>query len=156
THRPMIKDPMVVEEDGTPETTTPPLSKKIAETKIMPPSQAAVPDEPPAQEPEKPESEDMPAETEEPEPEDKSHESSHRDKNDESATAAQEAKLQKLIDSKKYFLPINAVEQRRSKRVVTLGVVLAILLALAWFNIALDAGLIHVDNIKPVTHFFSN
>lgn len=78
---------------------------------------------------------------------------------DEEELAAQEkhdAAIQKLIDSKQYELPINSVERRRSKRVVALGVILSILLVLLWVDIALDASLIQVDGIKPVTHFFSN
>lgn len=78
------------------------------------------------------------------------------------AAAAEEAKqtqhdaeMQKLIETKKYFLPINAVERRRSKRFVALGIVLSLVLAAAWVNIALDAGLIEIDGVKPVTHFFS-
>jgi hypothetical protein len=78
----------------------------------------------------------------------------------EEAEAAEQEKrdteIQKLIDSKKYELPINSVETRRSKRVVIIGIVLSILLVLAWLDIALDASLIQVDGIKPVTHFFSN
>ena len=67
-----------------------------------------------------------------------------------------DAAIQKLIDSKKYELPINSVEQRRSKRVVVFGVALSLILIVAWADIALDAGLIHISGIKPVTHFFSN
>lgn len=70
--------------------------------------------------------------------------------------AERDAKLQKLIDNKKYFLPINAVEQRRNTRYALLGVILVLVLAIAWADVALDAGLIHIDNVKPVTHFFSN
>lgn len=72
------------------------------------------------------------------------------------AQAKRDEQVQKLIDSKKYYVPVNAVEKRRTKRVIALGVVLAIILALAWVDIALDAGLIQIDNVKPVTHFFSN
>jgi hypothetical protein len=79
---------------------------------------------------------------------------------DEEAEAAKQAeadaKIRKLVDSKKYFLPINAVEQRRSARIAAVGAVLAIILAVAWVDVALDAGLIHLGNIKPVTHLFSN
>lgn len=67
---------------------------------------------------------------------------------------AREASLQKLIDSKKYELPIETVENRRSKRVVALGIVLSIILALAWVDVALDAGLINISGVKPLTHFF--
>lgn len=77
----------------------------------------------------------------------------------EAAEAAKQAEhvaeIQKLVDSKKYFLPINAVERRRSKRFIALGVVLSLILALAWLNIALDAGLIEIPGVKPFTHFFS-
>lgn len=72
------------------------------------------------------------------------------------AEAAREAEVQKLIESKKYYVPVNAVEKRRTKRVIALGVVLSIILALAWVDIALDAGLIDMGGVKPVTHFFSN
>lgn len=72
------------------------------------------------------------------------------------AKAKHDAAIQKLVDSKQYFLPINAVEKRRTKHFVILGVLLSILLLLAWGDIALDAGLIQVSGVKPVTHFFSN
>ena len=67
-----------------------------------------------------------------------------------------EAEIQKLIDSKKYELPINSIEQRKSKRVVILGIALSLVLMLAWADIALDASLIQINGIKPLTHFFSN
>jgi hypothetical protein len=67
-----------------------------------------------------------------------------------------DAAIEKLIDEKKHFLPINSVEKRKTKRFILLGVLLSIVLAAAWVDIALDAGLIQLDNIKPVTHFFSN
>lgn len=76
------------------------------------------------------------------------------------AEAAEQAKhdaaIDKLIESKQYYLPINSVEKRRSKRFVGLGILLSLLLVVAWADIALDAGLIKVSGIKPVTHFFSN
>lgn len=63
---------------------------------------------------------------------------------------------EKLVESKQYFLPINSAEKRRSKRFVITGVLLSVLLLLAWFNIALDASIIKIDGIEPVTHFFSS
>ncbi len=72
------------------------------------------------------------------------------------AEAAHDATIQKLVDSKQYFVSVNAVEKRRTKRVVALGVALSIILALAWVDVALDAGLIQIGSVKPVTHFFSN
>lgn len=70
--------------------------------------------------------------------------------------AERDAALQKLADSKQYYLPIKTVEQRRSQKVVVLGTLLSIVLVLAWVNIALDADLISLGNIEPLTHFFSN
>lgn len=80
-------------------------------------------------------------------------------KSDDTKAAEQvrhDADTQKLIDSGKYELPINSVEKRKTKRFVVLGVLLAILLTLAWIDIAADAGLIQINGVKPVTHFFSN
>jgi len=90
------------------------------------------------------------------------YDSSSAETTEKELTAAAEAQtkhdaaIQKLVDSKQYFLPINAVEKRKTKRFVILGVILSLLLALAWVDVALDAGLIHIGGIKPVTHFFSN
>ena len=64
--------------------------------------------------------------------------------------------VQKLVDAKQYFLPINTVEKRKTKHFVLLGAVLSVLLALTWADIALDAGLIQISGVKPITHFFSN
>jgi len=64
--------------------------------------------------------------------------------------------IEKLVESKEYMLPINAVEKRRTQRFIILGIVLSVLLIVAWVDIALDAGLIELGSIKPVTHFFSN
>ncbi len=79
---------------------------------------------------------------------------------DEAAETAKQAErdaaLQKLADSKQYLLPINTVEKRRTKRVVILGIVVSVVLLVAWADIALDAGLIQIQGIKPVTHFFSS
>ena len=64
--------------------------------------------------------------------------------------------IQKLVTEKRYFLPINTQEKRRTKHFIILGVVLILLLAAAWADIALDAGLIHLDGVRPLTHLFSN
>jgi hypothetical protein len=175
TSRPMIKDPMVVEDDK-PDEDKETLVKKTAETKIIPPEEKAAegtePDDGKAVEPEEPakpeendkksdEADDKAAATEpDIEPDDgktdeKDRKPSKSEPGDKDAEA-KDAKLQQLVDNKKYFLPINAVEHRRSKRVVIGGVVLALLLTVAWADIALDASLIQVNGVKPVTHFFSN
>lgn len=75
---------------------------------------------------------------------------------EESKRAEHDAAIQKLVDGKQYYLPINSVEKRKSKRFVAVGILLSLLLAVAWADVALDAGLVHIANVKPVTHFFSN
>jgi len=69
---------------------------------------------------------------------------------------AKDEAMQKMVDSKQFYLPINAIEQRRTQRFIALGVVFSIILALAWLDISLDAGLINLGGIKSVTHFFSS
>lgn len=73
-----------------------------------------------------------------------------------SKQAEHKAAVQKLIVDKQYLLPINSVEKRRSKRFVALGIILSLVLAVAWIDVALDANLIQVSGIKAPTHFFSN
>jgi hypothetical protein len=75
---------------------------------------------------------------------------------DSQAAAKHQALIDKLSESKKYYLPIDTIENRRSRRFVVLGILLSLLLIVAWADIALDAGLIQLGSIKPVTHFFSN
>jgi hypothetical protein len=65
------------------------------------------------------------------------------------------AAIQKLVDNEQYFLPINSVESRKVKRFIALGAALIILLAVAWVDVALDAGLVQLGGLKPVTHFFT-
>lgn len=75
-------------------------------------------------------------------------------------TAALEAALKraeavdKLIEERQYFLPINAIERRRSKLVVALGLLLIVVLALALVDLMLDAGFIHIPGVQPLTHIF--
>jgi hypothetical protein len=66
-----------------------------------------------------------------------------------------QAALQKIIDSRQYALPINTVEKRRNKRDILLGALFILLLAVVWFDIALDAGMIHVQGVHAYTHFFT-
>lgn len=65
------------------------------------------------------------------------------------------ARLEKLVESEEYFLPIETVEQRRSRRVAIFGLLLIIILAAAWYNVALDAGLLPNTYNLPHTTFFS-
>lgn len=192
THRPIMKDPMVVAASGTAEggkdadsemetAAKSFVSQHTSETKLTPPSEAdgapkadktddaAAAEEASSavQNDESPDSEAGTSENEKPDEEvaadpkkaEKTADAKAKHANPDLETAVQaeqDAKVHKLIESKKYFLPINAAEQRRSARVVAIGVVVALVLAVAWVDVALDAGLIHLGSIKPVTHLFSN
>lgn len=179
TNRPILKDPMVTpkaDESAEPLADETKKLKHSAGSTIKPiddsgsPKDDAIDDQPDA-EPEKTytgqeaKTEAEPSADEETEDESKTtdqpaEKSAKKTKPDPEAEAAEQTKhdaaVQKLADSKKYELPINAVEKRKTKHFVALGVVLAVLLALAWGDIAADAGLIRINGVKPVTHFFSN
>ncbi len=129
--------------------------KHTTETKISPLNQADAPAVPAPQE--------KPAPAEQPAPEagkDNKENAKSKPPSQPDAQAAERAKhdaaIQKLIDSRKYELPINATEKSKSKHFVALGVILTILLVVVWADIALDAGLIHLGGLHSVTHFFSN
>ena len=70
------------------------------------------------------------------------------------AKAVHDAQIDQMVDEEKYFLPVNRMEQRRQHFVI-IGAIIAILLAVAWLDIALDAGLLHNNYNLPHTHFFS-
>lgn len=67
-----------------------------------------------------------------------------------------QTELADLTDKKHYFLPVNSVEKRRSRLTTGFGLLLIIILGLALINFMLDAGFIHIEGVKPLTHFFSN
>lgn len=63
--------------------------------------------------------------------------------------------VQKLVDSQRYFLPIQTVKQRASRRALLIGIPLIIILAIAWYDVALDAGLLANSYHVPHTSFFT-
>lgn len=73
----------------------------------------------------------------------------------EKSAQEREAKLQEMIDEEKYFLPINAMQARRTRNFVLVGLLVIIILAVAWYNIALDAGLLPNQFNVPHTSFFT-
>lgn len=174
TNRPILKDPMMTSGDSSPaDSKTDEEKKELAHStapvikpldKPQPESEPEKPAEPAKlAEPETPEKEPEPEKPElAPKTDDKPASAKPANSNKQkpdvetAEQAKREAAIQHLIDSKKYELPINAVEKRKSKRFVVMGIVLAILLVLAWGDIAADAGIIHINGVKPVTHFFSN
>ena len=158
TNRPLIKDPMVVEEaDDAPAKEVLPSKKTSTKPKLQPLKPTA--DKPDTEQPEpvaepasKTEASEQKAAA--PNPNSKQKPSENDEKNAEKRKAEHDTNLQKIVDAKTYYLPINAVEKRKTKRFVLLGVLLSILLIMLWIDIALDAGLIQIDGITPITSFF--
>lgn len=66
-----------------------------------------------------------------------------------------EAELDGLVENKDYFLPINTAVQKRTKKFIVIGVTVSLLLIVVWIDIALDAGLIKIGDLKALTHIFS-
>lgn len=173
SNRPILKDPMMVSEDDAEEAKTAetlaskakdiPKLQMPAATIAPPTSEAdvetseATTDETPTK---KAPDESLPDDTAPAEPNKDKASSSTVQNPDNDVEAKQQAEhtvaIQKLIATRQYFLPINAVEKRRSKRFVALGIMLSLILAVAWVDVALDASLIHLGGIKSITHFFSN
>lgn len=180
TNRPVIKDPMVNEvavEDPKPEPKQQP-TKKIVITplhdNIVPEDKIVVSDvvtvEPVVPVIEKPETKPDVADEVVPElpkmlnpimpagvPVLKDEKQLTPEQAEAAAKAAQEraAKVRQAIEKEQYFLPINAIEEQRSRRVAILGLLLIIVLAVAWYDIALDAGLLTNMYELPHTHFFT-
>jgi hypothetical protein len=75
---------------------------------------------------------------------------------DQEALDKQALELQQLTDSHKYYLPIDQIEKRKAKRYAWAGILLIILLAVAWADVSLDAGILTIPGVKAPTHFFSN
>lgn len=74
----------------------------------------------------------------------------------EDAEAERQAALDKLVESEKYFLPVDAVELRRAHQFIVYGLLLIIVLGFVLTDLALDAGLLHLNGITAPTNFFSN
>ncbi len=194
TNRPVLKDPMVIENNKSPDdnstssksstdvklqpTTAPLLEPDASKTEDAPATETVVhhekilaksstaPTVEEAKSETEPDTAGQSAEKEVPKP-DETADSENSDipspqqtdkaaiDNERAKQAEHEAAIQKLVESKQYFLPINSVEKRRTKRFVALGILVSLLLAITWVDVALDAGLIKLHGVQPVTHFFS-
>ncbi len=75
---------------------------------------------------------------------------------EEDAQAVRQAEQEKIIESKQYFLPINTVEKRRGMERFILLLLVVIVVALVWLDIALDAGILRLGGIHSLTHFFKS
>ncbi len=69
--------------------------------------------------------------------------------------AARQAEVEKVVASKQYFLPIKNPAQKRGTRTAVLVLILVFLLALVWLDVILDAGLVHINGVHALTHFFA-
>lgn len=176
TNRPIMNDPMVKEDTSTEDGSSKEPKENLAakgssKVKIQPLESSPKPEEPVKTD--EPNDSDEPSDTPEEAPtkpkvpQEKSESETAKkagnaktpveDEDIEAARKAEhDANLQKIVDAKTYYLPINAVEKRKTKRFVLLGVALSILLILLWLDIALDAGLITLNGVSPLTHFFSS
>jgi hypothetical protein len=72
------------------------------------------------------------------------------------AVAKKQEEIRSLVESREYFLPINAVERRRSKVVSILGLLLIVALGLMLVDLLLDVGFIRLGGVHSLTHFFSS
>jgi len=64
-------------------------------------------------------------------------------------------KIDSLINNKTYFLEIGKISKQRNRLYTWLGLVICIILVIAWLDVALDAGIINNSYHLPHTHFFS-
>jgi len=169
-NRPVMQDPMMVANGSNVDdrTTAPPLTpvKKVVITPIhesvteepeVTVTTPSVVDPPAAAEP-APEPTPKPA----PEPVKMATEAAATPEpavGDDDATAQKMRErmthIEKLVEEQQYFLPIQTIEERRSRKVALFGLLLIIVLALAWYNTALDANLLPNTYDLPHTSFFT-
>lgn len=72
----------------------------------------------------------------------------------EAIAKEREAEVEKIIESQQFFLPINAVERRKTKRHLLVALLIMVVLGIAWADLALDAGILQIDGVKAPTDFF--
>lgn len=64
------------------------------------------------------------------------------------------AEQQKAIENGEYFLPITTAETKRLRREIIIAVLLVLAMIAIWLNVMLDANLLELNGIKPLTDFF--
>ena len=74
---------------------------------------------------------------------------------EEEARAAVLAEQEKIVASKQFYLPMSQTEERRGLNRVLLVLVLVLFLALVWADIVVDAGIIRINGVPALTHFFN-
>lgn len=71
------------------------------------------------------------------------------------AAAKRDHELEALIDSKQFYVPVNAVARKREVKHSALMTIAVLLLALILIDLMLDSGLILLAERIPHTHFFT-
>lgn len=64
------------------------------------------------------------------------------------------AEQEKIIASKRYYLPIKPRSRRRGVVRAVIALIIVILLSLVWLDVVLDAGIVHIGGLHALTHFF--
>lgn len=168
-NRPILRDPMMAGDSDKADNVNQKLASVSTKINIQPSSSEDIEIPEPKPEPEVVEPKPEPAIDEEltTEAVDRSensivadNQSEHKNETDNEVIDTQEqakhdAEIFEIVESKRYYLPINTVEKRRNKRFVAIGIFVSILLVLIWVDVALDAGLIKIGGLKALTHIFS-
>lgn len=68
--------------------------------------------------------------------------------------AARLAEQDQIITSRRYYLPIASTGARRGLTRSLVVLLLVLVIAAIWFDVVLDAGIVHVGGLQPLTHFF--
>lgn len=174
-HGPIAKDTTVVDKDTTPgdegsieepkqamlskHAIIQPLESQESELNVVP--EEKIEEEIPQEQPKEEQPEEVKPKEEQPEeaekPELKNLSEAQLKKIEEEEQKRQQerdAQIDQLVGTGKYFLPINSVEKRKNRRIVLAGIVLCLLLAVVWYDVALDAGIVSNILKLPHTHFF--
>lgn len=68
--------------------------------------------------------------------------------------AARLAAQEQIVVSRQYYLPISVAEQRRNVRRAVAVLVVVLVAACVWLDLLLDADIVRLGPLRPLTHFF--
>lgn len=77
-------------------------------------------------------------------------------KKEEERKAAIAAEQEKIIESKQYYLPVSAEAGRPSTRLALVLLLLVLLGVIVWLDVMLDAGIVRINGVHALTHFFQS
>jgi len=148
THKPMVEDPMVKKDETKDEPKSDTSSKKVIQPLVVETDKPAEEPKPPepANDPEKEQAKEAAVVDAVAGQADLSGKKKDGEPTDEELKKQEE--LDKLIESKKYFVSIGQVAKRRNKRASL--AVLALLVVLTSVYLAIDVGLIDVGLELPL------